>query len=219
MNARAFKINQKSWCCSEKTKFRDCCIIQSYRESFNKKALPINKQYWSMCGQCLTESGEVIENSELDQVISSGLVQPSQFFGVDISKEIYNTNKQYTSSNWIHGDIFEVMLEYSREHTFNPGIINYDTVRSTAHITNTLGKIMNLINVLNIQEVSIVCNSIWSYRKIQIPLPEIFNVLMKDILVKGNYNEDWSCTDIYYYRGEKSKAKMCAIAFMKLPKS
>lgn len=98
-------------------------------------------QYWTTCGNC-TKPG-----TEFDQVISSGLVRPNQFHGVDYRKEVIEENKKLNiNANFYYGDFFNVIIEASNNRNFHPGIVHFDSPEQMG--INQSNKIAELFEII-----------------------------------------------------------------------
>lgn len=116
------RITKKDWSNQDKVIARQESLIQSYLKLTRRTSLPLNKQYWSMCGRCADEQGNLINNCEFDQLVKSKFIQPDQWHGVEKLEEIAKNNLKLKSGNWYHGDFINKFLEYSKD----VGFVNYD---------------------------------------------------------------------------------------------
>jgi hypothetical protein len=57
-------------------------IIKSYREITGLDCMPKDKQYWTFCREQPNSDG-----AEIVQLVKSGLIQKSQFYGIDYDLE------------------------------------------------------------------------------------------------------------------------------------
>ena len=157
-------------------------------------------------------------NCEPDQLIKNNLIKPHQFFGVEINPEIYAANKNIKNINWIHGDFYEQMVEYSNNNTFNPAIINADMLLMPKCGVEYLAKIMCLVTSLNIKEVMIVANFILKTRQHVSSKEEIIRRLEKEPMFQAAcYNTKWNIYDnCYQYNGTgKTRTKMGSLILSK----
>lgn len=120
------RLNQKNWSCPKKQHARFETIISQYRKHFYY-SLPLEKQYWTMCGQCSTENGEPLEGFEPSQMINSELIKPNQFRGVEIKSDIHELNvKAFSELTFINDDFYRAIAMAYHNNDFNPGIVNAD---------------------------------------------------------------------------------------------
>lgn len=134
----------KDWTNSAKIQSRKNNIIDYYRYFFKEK-LPEDRQYWTLCGECV-ENGNLKENSEPDQMIKSGLISPKQFFGVEKQEEIFKINSTCNSVNFLFGDFFQKIIENHNQQKFNPAIINCDFLGTYKTELPDLFKILYLLS-------------------------------------------------------------------------
>jgi hypothetical protein len=112
--------------CPEKMRARRETIIGPYRQHFSH-SLPESKQYWTMCATHTDDQGELLQGSELDQMLKSGIIILDQFYGVDIEADIIEANAAgIPGPHWHHGDLMDEMSSALRDGKFNPGIVNCD---------------------------------------------------------------------------------------------
>jgi hypothetical protein len=134
----------KEWTTQVKISSRQSNIIDYYRHFFNNK-IPDDRQYWTLCGECVSNKN-LKKGSEPDQMIKSGLISANQFFGVEIDDQIYKINSSCKSCNFLHGELFNKILQAHNNQTFNPSIINCDFLAT--HLTQMpiLIKILHLLS-------------------------------------------------------------------------
>ncbi len=119
-------INQKDWSCPKKQKARYETIVSQYRSNFGN-AVPADKQYWTICGQCATADGQQLLGCELWQIIKGGLITANQFHGVEINPEIHKLNvKAFPEINWYNNDFYRAMVVAKASGHFNPAVVNAD---------------------------------------------------------------------------------------------
>lgn len=136
------QVNQKNWSCPKKQRARWETIVAQYRRHYSE-ALPPEKQYWTICGQCATAIGEPLDGSEPAQVISEGLVLPGQFHGVELNSEIHALNvKAFPCLNWINDDFYHAMVVEQSKGTFNPAVVNADLPQTPDGGAGYIGKLM-----------------------------------------------------------------------------
>lgn len=172
-------------------------IIQSYKYYSGNTKLPKNKQFWSLCGECVSD-GKLITNSEPDQFIKSGFIISSQYYGIEINEDIHNINKQYEGINWLCGDAYKVIMNTPKPN-FNPGIINFDdTTQFPEQTIITFRRIISWINYLKIKNVMVVYNvkpkRKKSNKETQSQMEE---VIFGDVNLREYLKEGWILPDQY----------------------
>ncbi len=139
------KLNQKDWSCPKKQNARFETISKQYREHFTN-SLPEEKQYWTMCGQCSTPTGEPLDGSEPIQMLNEGLIVPEQFRGVEVNSAIHESNsKALPELTFINDDFYRAMTTAAHEGRFNPGVVNADFPATPSSSTAYVAKIMALL--------------------------------------------------------------------------
>lgn len=142
--------------CPKKYEARHITIIEPYRLVFGK-AIPKDKQYWSMSATCANSDG-VIKGSELDQLLQSKLITENQFNGVDKNPEVFEENSKYSLCNWYRSDFLIAMEQSHDKGLFNPAIINADLVNMPFKASNYIGKILGFLNGAGLDDVMIIAN-------------------------------------------------------------
>jgi hypothetical protein len=79
-------VNCAKWDAKEKYSARYLTIIELYRKIFEMKAIPTDKQFWSLCGSQFRKKEEIF--GELAHLLDEKLIQINQYFGVDREKKI-----------------------------------------------------------------------------------------------------------------------------------
>jgi len=115
--------------CPKKMQARHDTIIQPYRKLFSH-SLPHNKQYWTMCATHYDENYNLLNGSELYQMLNTGLITQEQFHGVDFKPEIIEGNKKAVpDAHWHCGDFYKTLIKAKNNNDFNPGIVFCDHVK------------------------------------------------------------------------------------------
>ena len=144
--------------CPKKLIARKETIINVYRELFHNK-VPINKQYWTMCGLHANEDKTFANGSELGQILKEELITEDQFFGIDINPEVIELNKQSKPTvNWINNDLLKEMKKAYFNNNFNPAIINADLIFLQKRGTRFASQILSFLQDTKINNLFIVCN-------------------------------------------------------------
>lgn len=204
--------------CPKKREARYQTIIKVYQKHYKNNSIPDNSQYWSVCGKCSHEIGKIDINCEPDQLIKYGLIKPYQFYGVEIDSEIHKFNKECDKNiNWLLGDFYEKMIEYSNHHNFNPAIVNLDTLLMPKNGGRYLAKIMYFLTT-SCKETMLVCNLIMKTRRHVATVKDIVSSLENESCFQGAMNiGKWNMyKNIYIYNGTgNTKTKMGSIILFK----
>ena len=218
MNTSPSQLTKHYGACPKKIASRQQTIINIYRNRYNLQSIPEDKQYWTICGRCSYEYGKLEEHCEPDQIISSGLVKPNQFHGIEISQEIYDWNaKANKDINWHLGDFYETMVEYSNHNYFNPAIINADMLLMPKNGAQYLSKILSFIDT-KVKDVMVVANYVAECRHLRSNMDDIVSNIEKEPSFQLAFNNgNWSIHDEYYwYNGTgKTSTKMITVIFFK----
>ena len=160
------QINQKNWSSNRKKEARYETIISQYRKHF-RHSLPVDKQYWTMCGQCATSEGEQLVGSEIWQILKENFIIPSQFYGVENDPGIHDLNTQaFPLSNWINDDFYHAMVVAQSEGKFNPGVVNIDLVHTPDVGTSQVAKILAMLTATT-DNVLVIANFVLRTRSNQ----------------------------------------------------
>jgi len=144
--------------CPKKHEARFQTIIKQYRDNFGQ-ALPLEKQYWTMCGPHTNELGIFAQGSELDQVVRAKLISEDQFYGVDIQQEIIEKNRLAKPDvKWFHSDFLSKMKEYHHAGKFNPAIVNADLLHMKKIGTREASRILSFLTDCGQKDILFICN-------------------------------------------------------------
>ncbi len=196
---------------TEKQLSRYETIISPYREFFGR-SLPAEKQYWTLSAQC-SEDGGLISESEFNQILEEGLIQPDQFHGVDTDREAVIQNKKIGFGNFHHGDIYSVMANF---RGLNPGVVNLDLLRTFETEKELIKKMFLLLSgytdfIFNI-------NVLFSSHRVSYRDPQdILRVLGSDPDFYRTFTKyDWGRHLVVYpYKGIGPRTKMVSLTFRK----
>lgn len=189
---------------------------------FNKKSIPEDKQYWTMCGNLSDNNGNLNQDSEYSQIIREGLILPNQFRGVEIDETIYNRNKQVLPNIEIHkGDFFQILNRQANQNQFNPAIINADLINMPEIGASYISKIIALLSMIP-GEIMIVANIVLdspysgSSKKIQDINKFLINLTNNHRF--NSFKHHWNFNnECYKYAGnrEYSRTSMASYIFWK----
>lgn len=209
----------KDYISNNKTKARQVTIIDNYMTLFNSPSLPLEKQYWTICANNSDiENSQILEGSELSQVLQSNLISCNQFYGIDTDSEIIAINQNIIPQcTWICGDFYETLVAYNNTNYFNPGIINCDYLKSTNYGVSYFAKILSFLSDNNISDVMLVCNLIEKAYRFHFSDEVYKNKLETNPLISNAFRHGWKISSkIYKYYGNFSeRTKMATIVFYK----
>lgn len=214
--------------CKKKYQARFQTIIEMYRHYFGRK-MPLNRQYWTMCGLNSDDNGNLQKQSELGQMLESGLIIPKQFCGVDINKETISLNKMADkNAHWFNKDFVSQMKIAKKEGWFTPSLINADLINLPQKGVQKIAEIMSFITDCDINNVLLVGNLMLTnpHAKIQISEIEAYRrakavplLLSKQIAFKYAWNSrQWkNYPQCYVYKGtgRKSHTYLATYIFVK----
>lgn len=174
------------WSVCEKQQARLATIIQPYRDLFAQK-ISADRQYWTFCGLHADDDGKLRKGSELDQMVTSGLIESNQFFGVEIDSVTANKNRQIvTDANWIEGDFYQKCVGAGK--SFQPAIVNLDTTKMPTGSMAYLGKVMRLIEIEN---VMVVINFVKKYRHRKITYDAMVEEIEQEPQMQRSLSNGW----------------------------
>ena len=146
--------NAMDWSCQKKVSAREETIIKPWMDTFHSP-LPKGKQYWTMCGKC-HDDGLPLHGCELDQLLESGIIKESQFHGVDVDPGVIEGNKKaWPDASWTLGDFRDVIFSCG---SFDPGIVNCDTVNKPRKAARMIGDVMYLLDKRSSGDLMLVAN-------------------------------------------------------------
>jgi hypothetical protein len=100
--------------------------IRLYRKLTSLKSIPANRGYWTLCNWQPTG-----RESEISQLIRSGLITKNQFFGVDRDAAIIAQNRAWhPEAHWYAG---EWLTSIECEDAFEPGMVYLDSTNFADH--------------------------------------------------------------------------------------
>lgn len=204
-------IEYLNWSSNKKVTARHETIILQYERFINRKSIPIDKQYWTLAGNQSDTTGNLLSGGELDQIVKTGLIVPSQYYGVDVDKHTYEDNKRIVNgANWILGDFYEEMVKSYNNGKFNVGIVNFDSLNMPCRGSVEFSRIMYFLSVIpNLTDVMLVANFILRQRCVEAVPVEIIEELEKQPQFQfAMKKRDWQCeSKVYTYNGSgKTKA-------------
>jgi hypothetical protein len=189
---------------ASKASSRQATIISPYRESFGY-ALPSPKQYWTLCACCAAQ-GQLIQSSELSQILDSELIKPHQFCGVDYDADAIASNKQLGFGNFYHNDFYRAMAAH---HDFNPGVVNMDLLNTFETEKNNIKRVFHLLSP--IKNVLFNINVLIESHYVAMRQPEAIVKWLAQELTRGWSNEVY----VYAYKGTGARTTMFSIGLIK----
>ena len=204
---KRYDFDHANWGSRSKITYRDDCIIKPYRQYYQRKSIPCNRQYWTMCGNHITNTDTIRVGAELPHLLDRGLFTAKQFVGVDNGDGIISNNARcIPQSTWIHGDFVETLHECD---DFRPAIIHIDTVSMSTNAWFILDGTIRRVQYCS-WPVMVTINVIakrWMDKR-ESDGSEIINKLMAGLPSR------WSiCQRLYKYTGvlSSSRTRMLAL--------
>jgi hypothetical protein len=100
---------------------REECLVRFFREKTGIHSIPPGKQLWSLCNKQSRRP-----HSEINQLVSAGLISKEQYYGVDRDiRNIQKNSKNHPQAHWFHGE-WDVVLRKNKDQ-FTPAIIFLDS--------------------------------------------------------------------------------------------
>ena len=119
-------------------------IMGVYREKYALDAIPQDRQFWTLCGQCDDGHGNPHPKSEISQLVTEGFLTEDQFHGVDIREGIIRVNTQaYPGAHWHHGEFYQTLCQVP---DFRPAIVNLDSVSNPEITGRMLADTMSMLS-------------------------------------------------------------------------
>ncbi len=92
--------------------------VRKFRELTGHQTIPTSRGYWTLCNL------QDYETAEIEQMKELGLIDESQFFGVDLDEAIIKRNRAaHPDAHWYAGEWTKVI----RLDEFNPAMVYLDT--------------------------------------------------------------------------------------------
>jgi hypothetical protein len=198
-------IEHLNWSSNKKVSARHETIINQYRKLIGNHSLPKSQQYWTLAANQTDDHGNLLHGGELDQIITTGLITPKQYIGVDIDEQTIAKNKSITNgAQFIHGNFYSELVKAHNNHTLNAGIINFDTLNMAMRGSVDFSNIMYLLSLKKSTNIMLVGNFILRHRCIQDSMPvDIIQELEKQPKFQFSIKKrNWkSSYEIYTYNG------------------
>ncbi len=156
-------LDEKSWHLDDRKKTaRDLSVIKAYRTVMGQRAVPSDRQYWSLCGQMFNSStGCPEKDSEFDHITQEGLVKPEQFNGAEQNPAIHQGNSHaYPGVRFHLGDIVQSLRKALSQGSFCPGLIFLDSTNEPKRAVKLLSDVMDVVNYVP-GPVLVVCNVVF----------------------------------------------------------
>lgn len=99
--------------------------VDIFRRVMGLDRIPSDREYWTLCNyQPQTEGAEIVQMERL------GLINSTQFHGVDRAEHIISQNRAWhPNAHWHHGEWIDVI----ESSDFNPAMIYLDMTSFTDH--------------------------------------------------------------------------------------
>lgn len=166
-------------------------VVAVYREIAGRMMLPRGRGYWTLCNKQPDTEG-----SEIVQLVKCGLIQKSQFFGIDFDARgegiIEFNRQQHPEAHWFRGDWLEV-VEANYEQ-FNPALIYFDYTRAVTTLAARLylARVMNMCPSKTIVAANFMLSDGHSRRRFD---P---NSLVEGLVMHLRDPNNWKVFDKYY---------------------
>jgi len=162
-------IDARKWDTDAKCAARDVGLAICRRALGVRRALPLNGQLWSMCGQLFdSTTGRLKTRSEYDQVVRRArFATPAQYHGVEVIPEIARGNQVALAGTGAHGyegNILTIMSRSLNAGVFHPSVINLDTMHEPKMVADMLCDTMDLVNYVDGPVVVLVNVVLWCRR-------------------------------------------------------
>ena len=130
-------------------------LAQFYKTETRQDSIPPLKQYWTLCSRQTRRS-----HSEINQMVSLGLIRKDQFYGVDHSVTNIKKNKiSHPEAHWFYGDWDKVLKRHL--DIFDPAIVYLDSTSmpKTNHLIQMVLNIMLYSRVDTMVFVNVMLNN------------------------------------------------------------
>ncbi|MFW5705090.1 MAG: hypothetical protein ACOCXG_04590 [Nanoarchaeota archaeon] len=187
-----------------KIQSRNQAIISPYQQTFGRK-IPKNKQYWTLCADCTNE------NNEFQQLLSTKLIKPNQFHGVDIDRESILKNKKLGIGNFHLGDFYGTIANHK---SLNPAVVNLDFLRTFQSEKNNIRRIFLLLT--EYENLLFSFNVLIKSRHVEYRDPkEIIDFLIRDPDIRLAQKKWEPQILTYSYRGLGPGTEMASVTLFK----
>jgi hypothetical protein len=195
------RLNQKNWGDPKKRLARDETVISFYRTHFGQ-TIPKGRQYWTIAGQCSTDSGTVRPGCEFEHVLSEHLVRPNQFHSAEIEPDIHMANSRIGRGHWHEGDLYKAMVAEVNRGGFNPAVVNADLLLMPGRAAPYIARTIALLTSLDIRNVMVVCNVILRNRQNRSSNEETIQNLSLTSQFRSAFSKGWKLHgEGYTYNG------------------
>ena len=187
--------------CPKKHKARQETIMLPYRKHFGH-SLPKEKQYITLCATHYNENNQLLEGSELDQLLKDKLITIDQFIGVDRDKEIIEKNREaIPDAVWHFGDLYRVLIDLENKNQLNPGIVNCDLLHLPEVGSEYVSKVLAFLSYY--EDLMVVINLILKSRGRRYSKDDMMQCLYKNDMFKLALQSGWKLHDnaCYGYHG------------------
>jgi hypothetical protein len=215
-------IQSQVWSGGKKIIARQETIINQYKKIYGNESIPIEKQYWTMCGNLSDNNNNINPHSEYAQIIQEGLIKPEQFCGVEIDETIYNRNKLILPDVKIYNDdFFKVLNKQALQNKFNPAVVNADLINMPEKGAEYISAIIALLSLIP-GNIMLVANIVLdSPYKGHLNKRQDVNIFLKYLFQQHKFNSfkhHWNFDNVCYkYAGnrEHSRTYMGSYIFYK----
>lgn len=224
------RLNQKQFgTCERKREAREVTIIEVYRSIFDREALPLDRQYWTLCGQMVDAGTGLFQPfCELRHVVTQGLVSPHQFVGVELNAEIHALNKSVgertyskgAGPTFINGEITRVLDENLGRGTLYAEVVNLDLICEPKEGVKILSRTMDILNHIDGPTMlvwNVILSRTWPLKRTH-TWSEVAEALNEDSLFRSARPHGWSQFEekVFPYGGTgNSSTTMGTVVFIR----
>lgn len=185
----------KTWSCPKKQAARTETILANG---------PLANQYWSMAGLSTTPGCEV------DQILKANFIQPKQFHGVEINRDIHDANvAAWPTLAWHHGDFFQVMHQYKG---FNPSLVNADLLQTVDTAADYIARLLGLFEPF---DAVLIVNFIMEHRGYRCDPDYVLRRLVQCQQFRHAMNNGWGYDErCYLYAGTGNRSRTIMGSFV-----
>jgi hypothetical protein len=200
---------------------RQITIYRPYRRLLGHSKMPVNKQYWTIAGQCYN-LGQVVSNSEYDHLKRGRLITMNQFRPVEREADVCAANRHIADvPTWYEEDFFTAMKWEDGRGNFNPGIINFDSYNQPKRGVAYYADIINYLVEREFDDVLVVGNFMFNEprtKKRQFENPNAINekLIVPNVHLREAIAMGWQISsNMFYYRAPENQTTMVSFYMWK----
>lgn len=195
-------------------------VVQAYRNLTGKRAIPKDRQFWTLCGPMADADGDLQPNCELNHILRSGLIsRASQFYGVERDKRIHEANIRAVRLAKIRpklhfGEMHTVLAVALQRGDLCPAIVNLDTYHEPTKAARLLGMVLHLLNHVpgpTMVVLNVVVDAAWRGRRHS--LDALTKAVQSDLFCMAQLEHGWVDSEVGYFYNGISNYKMGTAIF------